>query len=467
MDYSKWISSKFLRNTQLIVIVGAIISQFFINHTYAGTTIALPLPADKNTAIAIPSAPANTTALTGTIVSLAHSESNKHKVAAKKRVKKPAHHVIHPVPHHPIHHVAHHPIHHPIRHATHHPVHHAVHHPVHHVTRHPVRHVIHHPIRHITHHQPHHAKSTKKVVATHHTATSKNTHLAQQKKAVVTKTLRFKSAVIHRSLSQAEAAAGLTANMDRELNAMFAQEGIARNIRPGDRLEVLYHEYFVNDERNHPGNIVAAEITNGKTRYRVVRFTNPDDHTGYYLPNGVSTKPSFLSVPLHYVRIGSHFSYDRFDPILHRVQPHLGVDFDAPMGTPVKALSNGVVVFRKQIRGYGNTVMIQYNKTYKSFYAHLEKFARNLKPNEHVKKGQVIGYVGMTGWSTGPHLHFAVYKNGVAVNPLTVKFPHTAHVPGEFRHDFYDKTDHWFYEMHMLEAAKMAGKKGKTTHHPA
>lgn len=277
-------------------------------------------------------------------------------------------------------------------------------------------------------------------------------------KPVITKTIQFKSSIIHRSLFQAEIAAGLPLDLRHELNMMFAHGNITHDIRPGDRLEVLYHEYFVNDEKDHPGNIVAAEITNGKNHYRVVRYTAPDDKTGYYKANGEGTMPEFMRIPLHYVRIGSRFSYDRYDPIEHRVQPHLGVDFDAPMGTPVKAIGNGVVVFCKQMRGYGNVLMIRYNKTYKTLYAHLEKFARPIKPNEHVKKGEIVGYVGMTGWTTGPHLHFAIYKNGVAVNPLTVQFPHESPIPEQYRHAFFDKEDHWFNEMKLYEKAKLASR---------
>lgn len=273
----------------------------------------------------------------------------------------------------------------------------------------------------------------------------------------VTKALQFKTSIIHHSLSQAEKSAGLPQDLDHELNAMLATDNISHEARPGDRLEILYHEYFVNGKKDRPGNIVAAEIVDGQNHYRMVRFTE-NHKAGYYTPDGEGTKPLFLSSPLKYVRIGSHFSYDRFDPIAHRVQPHLGVDYDAPMGTPVKALSNGVIVFRKQINGYGNAIMVRYNKTYKSFYAHLEKFAHNLRPNEVVKKGEVIGYVGMTGWTTGPHLHFAVYKNGVAVNPLTVDFPHTAPIEERYRRAFFYDEHHWFNEMKLFEEAKTAKK---------
>lgn len=274
----------------------------------------------------------------------------------------------------------------------------------------------------------------------------------------MTKILEFKSSTIHHSLFQAEGATRLPLNLQHQLNMMFSNSKIIHNIQPGDRLEVLYHEYFVNDEKDKSGHIVAAEITNGKQHYRVVRYTAPDDKTGYYKANGEGTLPKFMRIPLHYVRIGSRFNYHRYDPILHRVQPHLGVDFDAPMGTPVHAIGNGVVVFCGQMRGYGNVLIVKYGNIYKSLYAHLEKFAHSIKDDERVKKGETIGYVGMTGWTTGPHLHFAVFKNGVAVNPLTVQFPHESPIPEQYRHAFFDKTDHWFHEMKMYEHVKLASK---------
>ncbi|MCX7120685.1 MAG: M23 family metallopeptidase [Gammaproteobacteria bacterium] len=274
----------------------------------------------------------------------------------------------------------------------------------------------------------------------------------------ITKALRFKTSIIHHSLAQAEKSAGLPADLQHELNAMFASNGISHEVRPGDRLNVLYHQYFAGDQKDHPGNIVAAEIVDGHNHYRMVRFTE-GHHAGYFTPSGQGTKPLFLSSPLNYRRIGSYFSYDRFDPIAHRVQPHLGVDYDAPIGTPVKALSNGIVVFCKKMNGYGNVIMVRYNNTYKSFYAHLGRFAAHLRPNEVVKKGEVIGYVGMTGWTTGPHLHFSVYKDGKAVNPLTVKFPHTSPIEEKYRRAFYYKENHWFNEMNLFETAHDAAKK--------
>lgn len=279
-----------------------------------------------------------------------------------------------------------------------------------------------------------------------HTAPSKS-------ETVVTKTLRFRSSIIHHSIEGAARAAGLPEHMAHEVFAMFSANGIAQEIHPGDRLNILYHEYFVGNQKNHPGNVVAAEIIDGKHDYRMVRFTAPNNQTGFYTPNGNDTKPLFLRIPLHYERIGSRFTYHRMDPVLHKIRPHLGVDFDAPIGTPVKAIGNGIVVFCKQMRGYGNVLMIRYGNTYKSLYAHLEKFASYVKPNERVKKGEIVGYVGKTGWTTGPHLHFAIYKNGVAVNPLTVQFPHGSFIPAKYRSDFLYKEHRWFSQMQLYESA--------------
>lgn len=279
----------------------------------------------------------------------------------------------------------------------------------------------------------------------------------------ITKTVAFKSSVVHHSLAQAEKATGLPPELQHQLDEMLKSGGLTQLVHPGDRINVLYHEYFVGNQKAHTGNIVAAEISNGKTEHRVVRFTAPNHQIGIYMPNGAGTQPAFLRAPLAYKRIGSTFNYHRMDPVIHKVHPHLGVDFDAPRGTPVKAIGNGVILFAHQVRGYGNVVMIRYNNTYKTLYAHLEKFATHVHSNQIVKKGQIVGYVGSTGWATGPHLHYSLYKNGVAVNPLTVQFPAGNSVPARYRQSFLYKENQWFNEMklfeHAQEPVKTAAKK--------
>lgn len=428
MDHTKWTSNKFLRYTLIIIIAGVIISYFSENHTFAAAEKKplpkfahknISLPADKARKIIAPNTFLLTKTLTvrqGDILAVLFHRAGLPTSLWIEILKLPL----------------------------------------------AIKYLDHLQIGHTLQIQTN--TSHEFVSLTYSIDLARSLHIQRYGKHLfakiikqpVTKALRFKSSVIHRSLYQAEIAAGLPLDLQHELNAMFASSHITHDVHPGERLEVLYHEYFVNDHADRPGNIVAAEITNGKNHYRVVRYTMPNHQTGYYKPDGEGTLPAFLRVPLHYERIGSRFSYHRFDPVEHRVQPHLGVDFDAPMGTPVHALGNGVIVFCKQMRGYGNVVMVRYNKTYKSFYAHLEKFARHLHPNEPVKKGQVIGYVGMTGWSTGPHLHFAVYKNGVAVNPLTVKFPYESPIPERYRHAFFNQENYWFNEMKLFEQAKVA-----------
>lgn len=276
----------------------------------------------------------------------------------------------------------------------------------------------------------------------------------------IVKTVQFKSSVIHHSLAQAGRAAGLPHKMLAQLNSMFANTAITHQLHPGAHLYVLYHEYFVNNHKDHPGNIIAAEIVNGKQHYSLVRFTTPAHRTGYYTPTGASTQPGFLRAPLHYTRISSKFSYHRMDPVVHRVHPHLGVDLTAPKGTPIKAIGDGMIVFNKKFGGYGNAIMIRYNGTYKTLYGHLEKFAKNIHPFERVHRGQIVGYVGQTGWATGPHLHYEVLKNNKPVNPLTVQMPHMASIPEKYRRLFYNESDKRLSELRLfIDATKPSSPK--------
>lgn len=277
-------------------------------------------------------------------------------------------------------------------------------------------------------------------------------------KAPVTKTVLFRSTTIHKSLSGAEHATGLPPHLQYELNQMLTSPGFAHYVHPGEQLDVLYHEYFVGGEKYHPGNIVAIQVSKKNDTHKLVRFTAPDKQTGFYLPNGQSTQTGFLQTPLHYQRVGSYFTYHRMDPVVHRERPHLGVDLDAPKGTPIKAIGNGVVVLRQWVKGYGNTVMIRYYNSYKTLYGHMEKFATNLHVNEHVKKGQIVGYVGSTGWSTGPHVHYSLYKNGTPINPLTAKLPLANPVPARYRGDFAYEERHWFNDMKLYETNNNAHK---------
>lgn len=249
----------------------------------------------------------------------------------------------------------------------------------------------------------------------------------------LTSSLLYKQGVVNHSFARAARNAGLTAGMTQQLKTIFQGSiNFDKNIRKGDQFSILYKEFYLNGKHYKPGNIMAAEFKHRGKTYRAIRYTYPNNHTGYYTLDGRGVEPLFLKAPLHYKRISSFFAYRRMDPYLHRIHTHLGVDFAARTGTPIRSIGEGTVSFHGHAGGYGNAVIIRYGKKYKALYGHMQRFASNLRNHQHVNKGQIIGYVGQTGWATGPHLHFSFYVNGKAVNPLKVKFPGGKSVPKSY-----------------------------------
>ena len=248
--------------------------------------------------------------------------------------------------------------------------------------------------------------------------------------------LSYRSVTIRGSAKLSALNAGVPSSMYGQVAKIFQPDVNVNSAHYGYHLALLYEEYYLNGKKNHAGNIVAAEFTTRYHTYKAIRYSYPGAQPAYYTPNGDSISAAFLPAPLHYDRITSLFTYHRIDPVLHKDRPHLGVDFSAPEGTPVYAIGNGRVRYDGQYSGYGNTVMIDYGPKYMSLYGHLEKFAPGLYPGELVHRGQVVAYLGDTGWSTGPHLHFGIYVNGVAENPLTVKLPRATIIPAEYTHQY-------------------------------
>lgn len=169
------------------------------------------------------------------------------------------------------------------------------------------------------------------------------------------------------------------------------------------------------------GQILLATLTLHHQTFKAIRYTNSDGYTGYYTPTGQALfKSIFLSAPLKYARISDNYSAHRWHPILHLRRPHYGIDYAAPEGTPIRAIGNGQISFAGQDGGYGKAVIIQHSNQYQSLYAHMSHIRYSIKPGQWVTQGQIIGYVGSTGLSTGPHLHFGLYRYGHAVNPEIV-----------------------------------------------
>ncbi len=197
----------------------------------------------------------------------------------------------------------------------------------------------------------------------------------------------------------------------------------AQDLQPGDRFAVVYDVLYKNGKKLRDGDIVAAEFVNQGHAYKAVRYKDSEGHYAFYTPEGLSLKKAFIRTPVDFTRISSGFTLHRYHPILNTIRAHKGVDYAAPMGTPVKAAGDGRVEFVGRKGGYGNFILLKHYGAYETAYGHLSRFRPGLRPGQAVHMGEVIGYVGMTGLATGPHLHYEFRVNGVHVNPVTVKLP--------------------------------------------
>lgn len=210
-----------------------------------------------------------------------------------------------------------------------------------------------------------------------------------------------------------------------------------RDLRKGDTFRILYDEVWKEDELVRTGSIKALEIVNRGKVKRAVRFTSDGGRPGYFDPDGNNMQKQLMRAPLEYSRISSNYSLRRFHPVLKRWMPHLGVDYAAPLGTPVRAGGDGVVLAATSKKGNGNYIQIRHtNREYETFYLHLSRYAKGIKKGTRVSQGQIIGYVGATGYATGPHLDYRVKRNGTFVNPRKLKLPAAAPVAKTLRPHF-------------------------------
>ena len=248
------------------------------------------------------------------------------------------------------------------------------------------------------------------------------------------------SGYINSSLFLAAQTAGLSDNMTMELAGIFGWDiDFALDIRKGDQFVVLYDELYLEGEKVGEGHILAATFINQGNTYQAVRYTDKYGVTEYYSPDGKNMRKAFLRTPVEYTRISSGFSLGRRHPILNRIRAHKGVDYAAPIGTPVKATANGKIIFRGKKGGYGNTIIVQHGNKYSSLYGHLSRFNSAQSTGSSIKQGQVIGYVGMTGLATGPHLHYEFRIDNMHRDPLTVKLPGSEPLNKAYLADFQQK----------------------------
>ncbi len=260
----------------------------------------------------------------------------------------------------------------------------------------------------------------------------------------------FAQASIDDSLFLAAQRAGLSDRLTMELAGIFGWDiDFALDIRKGDSFAVVYEGLYQNGERLRDGEILAASFTNRGRTYRAVRFD--DGH--YYAPDGRSMRKAFLRTPVRFTRISSRFSLGRKHPILHHIRAHHGVDYAAPSGTPIKATGDGKVAFIGRKGGYGRVIVLKHGSRYSTVYAHLSRYRKGLRKGSRVRQGQIIGYVGMSGLATGPHLHYEFRVNGVHRNPLTVRLPDAAPLDHRLMARFRERAEPLLAQLDLLQSS--------------
>lgn len=241
---------------------------------------------------------------------------------------------------------------------------------------------------------------------------------------------------IDSSLFLAAAEAGISDRTIMNLAGIFAWDvDFVLDIRQGDEFSLVYEEFWQDGKRVAEGDILAAEFVNRGKRYRAVRFKDASGRVDYYTPEGRSVRKAFVRAPLSFARISSNFNPRRRHPKLNTIRAHKGVDYAAPTGTPIKAAGDGKVIHRARKGGYGNTIIIQHGGNITTLYAHLSRFSK-ARIGSRVRQGDIIGYVGATGLATGPHLHYEYRRNGVHMNPRTVKLPDADPINAAYMADF-------------------------------
>ena len=234
--------------------------------------------------------------------------------------------------------------------------------------------------------------------------------------------------------------AGLSPKSIMNLANIFVWDiDFARELQSGDQLKVIYEKQYINGKYIGDGAIIAAQITTdaGKHIHNGFLMRDGDKEIGYFDENGNNLRKAFLKAPLDSVRITSHFNPKRLHPIFGVKRPHRGVDYGARTGTPIRVTGDGKITYRGWNGGYGKSIKVRHINGYETYYAHMSKYGK-FKKGQSVQQGQIIGYVGSTGNSTGAHLHYEFRINGKHVDPLKVKFPASGPIAKQYREEFLE-----------------------------
>ncbi len=255
-----------------------------------------------------------------------------------------------------------------------------------------------------------------------------NGFIAEQQAAALDSRVEMRSGEIRSSLFAATDAAQVPDPVAMQLVEIFSSDiDFASDLRKGDRFQVVYETVWQDGEMVRSGRVLAAEFVNAGKTLQAVWFGRNGDSGGYYDLQGKALRKAFLKSPLAFSRVTSGFAM-RVHPISGQWKQHKGIDFAAPTGTPIRSTGDGVVEFAGNAGGYGNMVVIRHGNLYSTAYAHMSRVA--IRRGARVAQGELIGYVGSTGWSTGPHLHYEFRVNNIALNPNSIVVPHAQSLAG-------------------------------------
>mgnify|MGYP001409296781 CR=1 FL=1 len=254
--------------------------------------------------------------------------------------------------------------------------------------------------------------------------------------------LERKHGVIENSLFLSSQSLGLSDNLIMRFAQIFQWDvDFVLDIRPGDEFSIVFESLYLNGKKVGDGEILAATFVNQGKTFEAVAFATQDDRLEYFTPAGKNMRKAFLRAPLEFSRISSNFNPRRRHPLFKTVIPHRGIDYAAPNGTPVFASGDGKIIKASKTKANGKFIVISHGEQFVTKYLHLSDFANRIKKGKRVKQGETIGYVGSTGYATGPHLHYEFLVDGVHRNPRTVQLPKAASIPPTQLEDFLHETE--------------------------
>ena len=269
----------------------------------------------------------------------------------------------------------------------------------------------------------------------------------------------LKSAIITSSLFGATDDAGIPDQIALQIADIFSgQIDFQGDLRPGDEFKVIYEAFYNAGELMKVGNVLAVEFVNNGKKYQAVHFGDAEGKFAYYTPDGISLHKSFLRSPVEFTRVSSGFTSARYHPILNTMRAHQGVDLAAPTGTRVKASGDGVVDFVGKKGGYGNAIVLKHDGGISTVYGHLSGFAPGLHKGQQVLQNDIIGFVGMTGLATGPHLHYEFLIGGVHHDPLTVALATVIPIDAKYQKAFDDMSLDYMAKIEILNRSRVAAK---------